>query len=103
MCPVENKYKALGFIPIKGVFNMPFPVNAIKGKANIQRKREKLTREATQGFSDLPDWMFYDDKKMQEYLEKNVRTEADSHKMITEICSFIRLTIRFLGKYEERE
>jgi hypothetical protein len=82
---------------------MPFPADAIKGKADIRRKREKLAREAKESFSKLPDWMFYDDEKMKGYLEKEIRTDADNHQLMIEICQFVRLAICIMGYYEERE
>lgn len=82
---------------------MPTPTDAIEGKASLRRKRERLAREAERDFSDLPDWMFWEKKKLENYLQNDIRTDADTHRVLGEICEFIRLTIRSLQHYEERE
>ena len=82
---------------------MPFPSNAIRGQKSLSRKREKLAREAEREFSSLPDWMFWEKDKLEEYLANEIRTEADTFKIIRELCEFVRLMLRSTQHYEERD
>ena len=81
---------------------MPLPSNAIQGQKSLAQKRKRLAREAKEEFANLPDWMFWNKEKMDKYLEKNTKGQAEI-STLKEIGDFIRLTIRVLGYYEERE
>lgn len=80
---------------------MPFPSNAIRGQKSLSRKREKLAREAEQEFSSLPDWMFWEKKKRDAWI--NVQNIEDVKGVLRDIGDFINLMIKSSKHYEERE
>ena len=77
---------------------MPFPSNAIRGEKSLTRKRERLAREAEQEFSSLPDWMFWEKKRMDQHIEK-----ADITDVLKTFGEFVRLMLRSTKHYEERD
>jgi hypothetical protein len=82
---------------------MPFPADAIKGKADIRRKREKERRLAEQEFSTLPNWMFWDKVQMDTYIDENVNNLAEAKVVLKALGNFVRIVVRYLERYEERE
>jgi hypothetical protein len=81
---------------------MPQVSNAIPGKQDLARKRTKMKRKAEQEFTDLPDWMFWEKSRMDTYID-NIGNLAEVKIALQHIGAFIRISVRLLEKYEERD
>ena len=81
---------------------MPNPSNAIPGQGNIQRKRQKEKRLAELEIGDLPDWMFWNKSQMDSHID-NISNLAEAKVVLKALGHFVRIVMRLLEKYEERE
>ena len=81
---------------------MPDIQDAITGQDDLHRKRKREKRLAEQEIKDLPDWIFWNKAQMDTHID-SISNLAEAKIVLKALGHFVRIIVRLLEKYEERD